>query len=179
VRIKFAGAERGWLTTRSAVKPETRRHVNYALGYVALGLSREAANELEAIAPEDRFLPEVLAAQVELHLETKEWESLVSVGCELARKEPRNERGWIGWAFALRELNRIEEAKAVLLDAEHWHGKTSAVLHYNLACYHCLLGEIADARMRLETAFRMHAAFKSEALHDRDLERLWPELEDR
>jgi hypothetical protein len=89
---------------------------------------------------------------------------------------PGEERGWIAWAFALRELGRVAEAKGVLLRAEPLHGTRSAVLHYNLGCYHCLLGETAEARGRLATAFRMHPPFRDEALEVPDLEAMWDEL---
>ena len=85
----------------------------------------------------------------------------------------RSESGWIGWAYALRELNRVEEARAVLLDAEKYHGTNSAVLHYNLACYDALLGALKNARARLEKACRMDAQFKITAREDPDLVALW------
>lgn len=159
------------------MKITTRRHLNYAKGYAELGLLRDAIAELEAIEAEDRQLPEVLAARVGVYWETKQWDALVEQARELARRAPQEERGWIGWAFALRELGCVVEAKAVLLEAEPLHGASSAVLHYNLGCYHCLLGELVDARQRLETAFRMHPPFKAEASKDPDLEAMHGELE--
>lgn len=154
----------------------TVRHVKYAQGYAELGLFREADAELAAIDPHDTRLPEVINAHVTVTWEAKRWEPLIEHAHHLARREPKEERGWIAWAYALRELGRIGEAKSVLLEAEPLHGDSSAVLHYNLACYHCLLGELEEARMRLHTAFRMHAPFKADAPKDRDLEALWGEL---
>ena len=158
------------------MKTATARHVRYAQGYIGLGLLNEASDELEAIEEAERFLPEVLAAKLELHWEAKHWETLVSVARELVSLDPAQERGWIGWAFALRELGRVAEAKAVLFEAEPRHGATSAVLHYNLGCYHCLLGEMSEARSRLKRAFRMHPPFQTEAGEDPDLAALWSEL---
>lgn len=159
------------------MNPSTRRRVRYAEGYAGLGLLREAELELAAIDREDRHEPEVLGAQVTVRWEAKQWEPLVACAHALARRAPDEERGWIAWAFALRELGRVAEAKSVLLEAEPRHAATSAVLHYNLACYHCLLGEFPEARMRLQTAFRMHPPFKAEALRDADLEAMWGELQ--
>lgn len=82
------------------------------------------------------------------------------------------ENSWIGWAYALRELEQVEEAREVLLKAEIRHGKASAVLHYNLACYDSLLGELASARARLATACRMDGRFKQAAKDDPDLRAL-------
>lgn len=159
------------------MKLSTVRHVKYAQGYAELGLFREAHAELAAIDPLDAGLPEVINAHVSVTWEAKQWESLIEHAHYLARRAPKEERGWIAWAYALRELGRIAEAKSVLLEAEPLHGADSAVLHYNLACYHCLLGELAEARLRLRTAFRMHAPFKEDARKDRDLEAIWGELE--
>lgn len=141
-----------------------------------LGLANEASDELESVDPADKFLPIVLGARVELHWELKQWELLVATARELAGLDPGQERAWIGWAYALREVGRIADAKAVLLDAEAWHGAASAVLHYNLACYHCLLGEMAEAKSRLETAVRMHPPFRAEAREDPDLLEMRGEL---
>ena len=45
----------------------------------------------------------------------KEWNLVVSHGEDLARRHPENEAGWLVGAYALGELNRINEAQAVLL----------------------------------------------------------------
>jgi lipoprotein NlpI len=94
---------------------------------------------------------------------------------ELSRCAPDYENGWIYQAYGLRELNRIEEAKALLLAAESRHGK-SGVLNYNLACYHCLLGEMADARARLRRACRLDPHWKTAALDDPDLKAMRDEI---
>lgn len=41
----------------------------------------------------------------------------------------------------------VESAKAILLDAVEQHPKCP-LLHYRLACYECLLGEIEVAKTR-------------------------------
>jgi hypothetical protein len=43
------------------------------------------------------------------------------------------------------------------------------VLHYNLACYDSLLGELAGARKRLATACKMDGQFRAAAQDDPDL----------
>lgn len=150
--------------------------MQYAQGYAELGLLREAQAELDAIDAADRSSLPVLTAVAAARWAAKQWEPLVTAARELVQLAPQEESAWIGWAFALRELGRIAEARAVLLDAEPRHGKSSAVLHYNLGCYYCLLGEMDAARQRLETAFRMHPPFKAEAANDADLEPLWGEF---
>lgn len=156
-------------------RKETLKRVRFASGYTELGMLNEASDELEAIESEDRFLPEVLAARVELHVTAKHWETVVGVARELTFRAPSNPSGWISWAYALRELNRIAESKAVLLEAEQ-AGVSCAVLHYNMACYHSLLGETEEAKKRLNRACSMDERFKTEALDDPDLEALWAEF---
>lgn len=151
----------------------TRRHVSYARGYLGLEMLRQAAAELDAIAPADQSLPEVLGVRVDLHMAARQWERVVAVGRRLAEAYPETEHAWIGWAYALRELGRIGEARGVLLEAEAHHGRTSAVLHYNLACYDALLGAIKSARARFAKACRMEKRFKEEGRHDPDLKALW------
>jgi Flp pilus assembly protein TadD len=146
-----------------------QRRVQYALAYTVLNLLEEAADELETIPVAERATAEVVTAYVELHMAARHWEVVTRVARELTELAPAEERGWIAWAYALRELQRVEEARAVLLQVEPQLGKTSALLHYNLACYECLLGNRAEAKRRLATACRMEKAFKEDAQHDPDL----------
>lgn len=148
---------------------ETRRRIQYTRGYLGLGMMAEAEAELDAITKEDRALAEVKSLRVDLHMAARQWRKVVVVASELARSHPEVESAWIGWAYGLRELNRIDEAKAVLLQAEPRHGDGSAVLHYNLACYDALLGELDSARKRLATACKMDGQFKVAAQDDPDL----------
>ena len=154
----------------------TSRHLQFASGYIDLGMLNEASDELEAIEGEDRLSPEVMSVRRDLYMEAKQWDLLLAVSRELARQRPKLDKGWIGWAFALRELQRVEEAKAVLLEAEPIHGKKSALLHYNLACYACLLGDHVEAKKRLRVACKMDKRWKSAALDDEDLKAMWDEI---
>jgi hypothetical protein len=133
---------------------------------------REARVELNLIATEDQSRPDVRAVRLDLHMETKEWEKVVELGSDLARTHPESEHAWIRWAYALRELNRVADARAVLLEAEPRHGAKSAVLHYNLACYDSLLGDLTRAQKRLATACRLDQRFEAEAAVDPDLQAL-------
>lgn len=149
------------------------RHLEYASGYIALGLVNEASDELEAIEGPDRLSADVMRVRVDLYLTAKKWDLLVAVAKELARLRPDDEHGWIYWAYALRELNRVAEAKAVLLEAEPLHGKTCGLLHYNMACYESLLGNLDEARRRLTAAYKFDKGWKEAAEGDSDLSALF------
>lgn len=149
-----------------------QRRRDYARGYLALGLCDEAARELSHLTIADLEDTDSVDVLVDAGMEMKTWASVVNAGQELAARRPTDDKGWISWAYALRELGRIEEAREVLLRAEALHGSTCAVLHYNLACYHSLLGELAEARARYERAVKMHPVFAEDAKEDGDLDAL-------
>lgn len=149
-----------------------RKRVQYALGYLGLGLTRASEAELNAVPEAERSAPEVRSVWLDLAMAAHDWEKIISQGSDLAREHPSCENAWIAWAYALRELLHISEAREVLRIAEIHHGGTSAVLHYNLACYDSLLGDLESARARLETACRMEPRFKAESATDPDLARL-------
>jgi len=145
-----------------------QRRVQYSSGYLALGMLAEAAAELAAIDAADRERPEVLSARCDLFSETKDWPAMIEDGRRLASARPDHPHGWISWAFALREVQRIAEAQAVLHEAEPLH-PACGVLHYNLACYACLLGDRTMAERRLRRALQIDASWKASALDDPDL----------
>lgn len=81
------------------MQKETARHVRYASGYTALENFDAAALELEAIAFEDRFLPAVLEAHLNLRFAAKHWDAVVGIGRKLAHLTPENETAWIHCAL--------------------------------------------------------------------------------
>jgi Flp pilus assembly protein TadD len=154
----------------------TRRHLEYARGYIALGLVNEASEELAAIDLAARKSVEVLRVCIDLHMESRQWARVVEVAQPVCQAMPTDEGAWIAWAYALRELQRVKEAQAVLLRAEPLHGETCGVLHYNLACYACLLGDIQEARRRLAKAGMMDERWKAAVRDDDDLRALWDDI---
>lgn len=154
----------------------TRRRLEYASGYLELGLAEEARAELLAIPQADRTRPEVLQVWSDYHFHRKQWNRLILTARALAKAKPDEPAGWISWAYALRELGRIAEAQEVLREAEPRHAASCAVLHYNLACYACLLGDRLEARRRLKRALRFGREWLKAALGDPDLAAMRAEL---
>ena len=154
----------------------SRRHLQYAAGFIELGMMKDATKELRAIRHADQSTPKVLSGWIDLHMQARQWKKLIIVSRKLSALLPGDDQGWISWAFALRELQRIKEARAILLKALPIVGKTCDVLHYNLACYECLLGNMAEAKRYLNTATHKDRQWKTAALDDPDLKGLWPEI---
>jgi tetratricopeptide (TPR) repeat protein len=151
----------------------TEKRLTYAEGFLALGLAEPALEELEAIDSLERATLRVLKVEVECLMAARRWERVVTAAPPIAEGEPHYESAWIAWAYALRELERVEEAKRVLLAALPHHGDTSGLVHYNLACYESLLGNTREARRRLARACAMDPHWRETAREDPDLRRLF------
>ncbi len=52
----------------------------------------------------------------------------------------------------------------------------AAILHYNLACYECQLGEIEVAKARLQHALSLEPRYRLTALENEDLQAIWDSL---
>jgi tetratricopeptide (TPR) repeat protein len=159
-----------------AVRPQspisTLKRLEYTKGYIGLGLIKEASAELDAIDGDDRMSVEVLRVRIDLYMEAKRWNMVVKMAGHLTVTVPADEQIWISWAYALRELQFIKDAEGVLLRAEKDFGHKSAILHYNLACYSCLLGYFDEANKRLKRAVRLDKRFEDAWADDADLKGL-------
>ena len=154
---------------------EVQRHLVPAHGYCELEMFLRANDELEEIEPDLRHLPEVLVVRLMIYQGLKKWELAQAVAKKLADYDPENSQWPISWAFATRRAESIAAAKAILLHAAEKHPK-EAMIHFNLACYDCQLGDLPGARKRLETAFKIEPKIRMLALDDPDLEPLWETL---
>jgi tetratricopeptide (TPR) repeat protein len=154
----------------------TSRRIDYAYGYLALGLLDDAAKELGAVARSDRRQPPVLAARVDLHMAAKAWAEVAECARRLTELTPGDPNGWISWAYATRRLVDIPSAEKILVQGETQVGRQCPTIDYNLACYYCLLGEVAKAKQRLEKACGADPAWKQAALADEDLRTMWAEI---
>lgn len=147
----------------------TSKHVDYALGYIELGLLKEARAELALIKADDHETAPVLTARLELAMASESWARVIPVASRLTNLTPEVERPWVAWAYALRELQAVGDALDVLMIGESQIHKPSALVDYNLACYHCLMGEMSDARRRLKRACSREPSWEAEAAADPDL----------
>ena len=154
----------------------SRQRLQYAQGYLTLGLLAEASLELDGIPSADHDAPDVMDARMHLRYVGEKWPELFDLSTRCTEIFPARLEGWINLAFAARRLKGVESAKAILLEVDPALGKTCALVPYNLACYHCLLGELADARRRLSRAFQLDASLRRVALADDDLKPLWAEI---
>lgn len=155
--------------------PEDQPHLRIAEGYLELGMFADAEAELEKIAPDFRGLPEILILRLGLFQETKRWAAMQSVARKLAELDPTDSQWAIAWAYATRRAESIELARLILMDALD-RNPLEALIHYNLACYDCVLQNLESAQEFLARAFKLEPRMRQMALTDPDLEPLRPSL---
>jgi Flp pilus assembly protein TadD len=142
--------------------------LSHARGYVALGLHDLAEEELAALGPERASDDEVLALRVEILQARQQWLMLQPLVAELVKRQPKEPGWWIVWAYATRRAESLFVAEAILREAELLH-PDEATIQFNLGCYACQRGDLADARIRVERAQSLNPAFRDSILTDSDL----------
>lgn len=155
----------------------TRRRLEYAAGYLQLGLNGQARAELAGTDAAERGHPAVLAAELEVAMAERAWTRAGRLAARLREAAPGLDAGWLHGAYAARRSARgtdarrrgLAKARALLEAAEGRLGARCALLHYNLACYLAQLGEPEAARARLARAVAMEPGFAEMAKGDEDL----------
>lgn len=118
---------------------QTKTRIQYASGYIELGMYDDASNELEAIEGEDRTSAEVMIVSIVLISTQNNGNSWKPPRGSLPSRSPRIPLVRLIRPMALRFQGKFEEAKEVCLKGLDLHQKNGA-LWYNLACYHSLAG---------------------------------------
>jgi predicted Zn-dependent protease len=139
-----------------------------ACGYAELGMTRQSIQELNAIDRTYQNRPEVLQLRLHHLMRAQRWAQALRISQKLCRAAPDCSAGYLHAGFCLHELGKTAEAKQLLLT-----GPTALlkepIYYYNMGCYEALLGNVKDARINLETSFRMDASFRELAKKDPDL----------
>jgi len=139
-----------------------------ACGYAELGMTRQSIQELNAIDRAQQSRPEVLQLRLHHLMRAQRWAQALRISQRLCRAAPECSAGYLHAGFCLHELGKTAEAKQLLLK-----GPTALlkepIYYYNMGCYEALLGNVKDARINLETSFRMDASFRELAKKDPDL----------
>jgi tetratricopeptide (TPR) repeat protein len=151
---------------------EHRRHLLAAEGYVELGMPLEADAELERIDSDARHLPSVLVIRLQIYQSLANWELMQAVASKLAKNDPDEVQWAVSWAYATRRAESTDAARRILLHALERH-PGAAILHFNLGCYECQLGDAEAAKRWLGDAFRIDPDFRHLAREDEDLRPLW------
>lgn len=146
----------------------TLRQLGYAEGYLALGMTAQAAEALDLIVKAERGASQVLVLSLAVYTEGGDWSKAAEVGAILCDRNPGEHWHWIQWAYAVRRSVSLEAAKEILMRGVALHPR-EAIFHFNLACYDAQLGRLDDARVLLETACSLDETYVELAKTDVDL----------
>ena len=141
-------------------------------GYLYLGMEKEALAEIDAIDATLQNEAAVLLARVRVLLHLKRWSCAEMLSRQALEMYPTAAEFTVQLAFALHQLEQIDEASRAILSAPEWIRRTG-ILHYNLACYEARLGAADNARRCIATAIQLNAAMKLNARRDPDLRSIW------
>lgn len=163
-----------------SLEPPDAHYLNAAIGWLGLGNAAEAQAELDRISQTNQLHPDVLEVRWLVCAEQKDWSGALVAARALTERAPDRPTGWLHFAYALRRvpeggLQRAWEALRPAYDKF----PNEPIIAFNLACYACQLGRLAEARKWLKTALAVGDAqkLKQMALEDGDLKPLWPEIE--
>ncbi len=145
-----------------------QRRISHAQGYLGLGMVAEAAAELKLIPMPERDSLEVLALRVAVLQEQGDWPALAALAGEFARRAPAEAAAWVTWAYATRRTKSLGAAETILLQAESRH-PADPTIQFNLGCYACQRGDLAEARRRVDRAITLDKNFRVLAGTDPDL----------
>ena len=156
-----------------------QRHFEAAQGWLVLGDFVEADAELDRITPEFRVHPYVLGLRWSVYFKAERWDAAFEIARFLTEHLPDDPFGWLNQAYALRRMTGggVKAAWDALLPiADKFPSQPK--IAFNLACYACQLGNLADARDWLRKAIELgdKKEIKARALEDPDLEPLWARI---
>lgn len=147
---------------------QSKWRLSHAQGYLGLGMVAEAAAELEQLPDSERDTTPVLSLRIAILQEQKNWPALRDAAIEFVRRTPNEAGGWVTWAYAVRRSESILAAEEVLRIAETKH-PAEPTIQFNLGCYACQLGDLAEARRRVDRAITLDGKFRELAATDADL----------
>src|SRR5436190_8436973 len=147
-------------------------YLEAAKGWIILGDLKEANRELDRIPREFQNHADVLEVRFTIYAKARKWVVCMELAAAMLDLAPERPTAWINSAQTLHRLKQTKDAWNALYAVQERFPKVPAIA-YNLACYACSLGRVADSRKWLRKAFELGGAeFKKMARTEADLEPL-------
>ncbi len=162
----------------SRLEPPDTHFLSAAEGWLMLGDFQSAGQELDHVSPAQQSHPLVLDLRWQVHLKAKRFPDCLEVAKDLIHLAPDQPMAWAKYAQSFYYLGRYQEAYEASRGSLEQFPQAFA-LHYDFACYACLLGHLDEAKAHLTQAcaLRDRESVKAMALEDKDLVALRPEIE--
>jgi tetratricopeptide (TPR) repeat protein len=145
-----------------------RMRLDSAQGYFALGMRDEAWAELATVTDEYEESIEVRELTLCFLLSERRWREALDLSRRICDEMPEVDTGFIHAAFCLHEMGDTDTACATLRSGPKALS-TNPLYHYNLGCYHAVLGDLGEAAIALRKAFKLDAKLAEMAKTDPDL----------
>jgi predicted Zn-dependent protease len=146
-----------------ALEQRDKNAVEAAEGWLGLGSWKQAEAELQGIAPNRRWHPDVLKARWHIVVARGQWVAAGQIARAICTVAPDIPFGWVSLAYAAHKLNHSGEARNVLLSVVNDFPLESS-LRYDLACYACHLGRLGEAWYWLQKAMQLPHSEKLDKL---------------
>ena len=146
-----------------------RLRLDSAHGYFSLGMRDEAWTELKAVAEEYGDSIEVRELTLCFLLSERRWKEALELSRCICEAMPDVDTGFIHAAYCLHEVGDTVTA----CDTLRGGPKTltaNPLYHYNLGCYHAVLGDLGEATTALRQAFKLDSKLAEMAKTDPDLD---------
>ena len=154
-------------------------HLRAAEGWFELGDDGEALQELDSISLPERNHPAALDLRFQIFANKREWDTCREIAGMITQQLPDFAGGWLHLAYASRRAaGGSEQAAYDILEPVSGKFPEEPTIPYNLACYVCQIGNLAEARKWLQRALAIgdKKQLKLMALNDADLKPLWEEI---
>lgn len=145
-----------------------RMRLESAQGYFALGMCEEAWAELKQVTAEYGETMEVRELTLCFLLSERRWQEALDLSRSICEATPDVDMGFIHAAYCLHEMGETSTACDTLRGGPETL-TTNPLYHYNLGCYHAVLGEIGEAASSLKEAFKLDGKLAEMAKSDPDL----------
>lgn len=139
-----------------------------ALGWLELGLPEEALEELNNLSASQRMRRQALELKLLAEMKGGYWNAGADTGRLLCLREPAEPRFFLHAASCLHETGDTMAARNWLMTGPSALIQ-DPIFHYNIACYHAVLGERKQAKSHLRRAFSMDETLKHKAREEDDL----------
>lgn len=152
-------------------KDSVTRSLDAADGYAQLGMWSDGLAELDQLSADEGISAPALSLRLAIYVGLQRWEECALLAQGMVRGGSEAPAAYLLGAYALRRWRSLAEAEAFLRQGEKVLNH-DATFHFNLACYACQLGNISEARARLQIAYELDPALRERAAEEEDLQPL-------
>ncbi len=164
------------MTPREKANLLLNKTLSYANGYRELGMFKESLEELSRLPEQLATRIQTLQMKLAIYFDAKDWHAAECTAKEITMREPNDPGHFVNLAFATRRSKSIQDANAILLSTVERFPNES-IVHYNLACYACMEGDLETAKDRLVKSISLDPSYLNTAKSDTDLAALTDWLE--